>query len=391
MDMLDRNMIHAIASYLKIPEATALRWVSRTFYEAEPLRAVSRITLTTGLNTILAEELGNLEAVDVEGIPSPLVMRKLGKALQKVKRISFAAHARIPQEVLAIQGLPSLQEFRGHVSSNADAFIGTLVADSPDIRVLEINFTSTNGAKSLALIPDKVWPNLRRIVIRGGFARVPIPWRNTLEHVEYYGACESKWTGYMPLLKELIMHDDTIDDAGRLRDLPVLRHLGTNVYGMNLRAVLFELGADTLRSLQLRVIGPAPENVTSLFSCLNRLVGLKVTGFVFNDLGSLTNKLEVLDVFCTWKAVGTLVRAIREGNYKKLRRLNLVFTADDDDDPCINALVEAAEALDSLKELKVVPFHKRKTSVRYTAGAKRRSKQFSYRRRAATKTIHLEI
>ena len=360
---LERGIVHIIAGYLVVPEATALQAVCTALRDTDPLRGISHLTLTTGTSTILADRLGELATLEVDGIPEPIVMRALCKPLRTVRTVFFHRNIRPLSDFRAIERMPALQKFFGRIQDKeARLFLETLIADSPDMRVLDAHFLG-KSAKALAVISQRVWPCLSEVIVRGEQKSVPIPWRETMEVVSYHGVCTSDWPGRMPRLHTLVMHDDFMDNVPCIDDLPALKRLETNVRG-RLACNLVDTIPGKMEFLVLRIFGSTGGDPR--FHRLVRLKTLHVDGFAFENLDNLSKNLEELHVMCTWEGAESLAKAIRNGRYPILKRVRLEIVRVQGDAPCPNDIVKATERMEHLEYMDVRPCGARGQKRSYT-------------------------
>lgn len=354
---LDKNLLQHTASYLQIPEATALRATCQTVFDARPIRGVKHLRLSSGITKTLAQELFKLESMEVDGIPGPIVKAELAMALLSVRDVRFDRPIRPRAEYRAVEGLPHLEKFVGRIRPpDAKEFIETLVVSSPRLRIFDVLFTQGCG-HVMALVPPTAWPFLEELTIRGVQTKVAIPWRSGLRSVEYTGIAMNRPDRLMPNLSTLIMVDDYIE-APLDRNFPGLRNLRSNVEGPLLESVVTSLPEDmTSLHISVKKTG-APTRAYMSFGGLRRIRKLQVGGFVFPMVTHLSNDIEEIDAIVTWGAVEGLCEAIEKGKFRGLRKIMFrVYESENSTTkPCSSRFLACLDLLISLETANLTKF-----------------------------------
>lgn len=356
MQRIDDIMVQHVASFLKLAEAAALRTTCRLLHDARPIRGVTHLTLSRDMNPLVGAELWRIDTIDVHGIPGVKVMDKLERVSSNVRNFKFTRP--ITQRCnRLIQPASSLKRIMGRIQSDASDFIKTLVVSAPNLEYMDMCFTN-RMAYTLSIVPAHVWPRLREIVIRDEQTKVFIPWRPSLQRVEYTGVCINMADKCsLPELHTLRMVDDYLDCTPQ--SMPSLRTLQCNVEGNHLGPLVSSLSGD-MEELVLAVRRiPSPSASQRAFWRLTKLRKLVVDGFVFGTLDAETwTHMEHLEVILSWRAVEDLCEYIEARGLPKLRRVKIRIFKSVEDSPLSNRIVNALTSLNHLESADVAYFEK---------------------------------
>jgi hypothetical protein len=388
------DMIRTVAAFLEIPEAVALRLTCRAARAARPLTAVVHATLSEGISSTLARQLLHLESIDVKGIPDPIVFDKLIWPLRSVRVATMTRPIRPVGTFRVVQELPRLEVFRGVMRGSAmeaSLFIETMSVKCWKLRHLEITFgRASAGAKAFTRVRGVAWPDLQNVLLTGTRGSFPVPWRKTLEWLDYTGTASTRPAFDMAKMRILVMRDDFLAPAEVPR-FPRLERLVANVHAGHVVDVMKAL-PPSMERLRLAVEPGVTGIHLGNLRHLHRLDTLMVTGAPCVGLEWLPKSVRTLCIEGDDQTIFDLANLLETRSVPNITKIIVSYTGTTKAAMDLTtSLITGADGLDALRYLEVsrtaaAPVRKRKRGAVSPV-----SSSAIYRRRGVSKTIVIDV